>query len=218
MLIDWLNRLKNEIRTVDIQPVTSPLLKVFMDRFKRNVLDLWLRKEELGSDGEVYNRLNFEVKRFFLSDVSLSFNLEFFLYIDPERISAVEIDLSAEDLNLFLRSWQEGKTNRNLNYATLGVCAKRDMKEVLKDCGAELMDPRTTNLKREFFSWNRGGIYIRRNDGCLAVIHNVAYYNPTEDVQPHEEQIRKYLRAREIWNSENSLEKWLEKDFYIYIY
>uniref|UniRef100_A0A1I7T4P6 FBA_2 domain-containing protein n=1 Tax=Caenorhabditis tropicalis TaxID=1561998 RepID=A0A1I7T4P6_9PELO len=130
--------------------------------------------------------------------------------MDTEQIAANNIDLSEEDLNMFLRSWQEGKTNQGLRVCKLTVDFF-DVRKVLKDCGGQLMDPRTTKLKFPKLGkygfiddvWIRGGIHIRRNDGRLAVIQTNNYVYWREGEGAREEDVKEYLRNLEIWNSEN---------------
>uniref|UniRef100_A0A1I7U1E1 FBA_2 domain-containing protein n=1 Tax=Caenorhabditis tropicalis TaxID=1561998 RepID=A0A1I7U1E1_9PELO len=223
-MINWLNEMKTEIEEVAIVSAKRHMFEFFMNRFRKSINQLYTPLRYFESDGIVFKRLNFEVKELFYSIRCDWFNLECLSNMNTENISAYKNNFSAEELNVFLRSWQEGKTNRNLKQIVLVTSVSSDMKEVLKDCGAELMDPRTTKLKfRErnrfgyFDSRIYGGIHIRRNDGRLAVIRTDGYDYFRED-NVHERQIRKYLRNRDIWNSENSHDKWYEHAFNIYFF
>uniref|UniRef100_A0A1I7ULT0 FBA_2 domain-containing protein n=1 Tax=Caenorhabditis tropicalis TaxID=1561998 RepID=A0A1I7ULT0_9PELO len=141
--------------------------------------------------------------------------------MDSELILTYKVDWPADDLNVFLRSWQEGKTNRRLRQVNFVMCSERNVKEVLKGLGGELMDPRTTKLKIREDSlygyedkWICGGIHIRRNDERLAVING--YKHSEEDENADERDIQEYLNEREMWNSEES--SWLKEAFVVYIF
>uniref|UniRef100_A0A1I7U1C2 FBA_2 domain-containing protein n=1 Tax=Caenorhabditis tropicalis TaxID=1561998 RepID=A0A1I7U1C2_9PELO len=153
-----------------------------------------------------------------IQDITEQWGLEDLL--DPNRITACDISLSAQDLNVFLRSWQEGKTNRRLVTCKLQLSNEIDVKKVLKNCGGELMDPRTTRLQiieRGCLDvWIRGGIRIRRNDGRLAVIDTNCCPYLTRNQEIFEVHVRDYEKRLEIWNSENSDEKWNENGFNIF--
>uniref|UniRef100_A0A1I7UZV5 F-box domain-containing protein n=1 Tax=Caenorhabditis tropicalis TaxID=1561998 RepID=A0A1I7UZV5_9PELO len=213
-MIDWLNGLKTE--NISIRSATWPMFELFMNRFRRSIQKLSFIGQEW--NGVIYKHLNFEIKQSFTSNRSDWFNLDFLFSMDTETITSYDTNLSAEDLNVFLRSWQEGKTNRNLKQVKVTTCSKVDMKKVLKGCGGEIMDPRTTKLKfRPFrFKWICGGIHIRRNDGRLAVIQNddCSTWKKEEDVP--ENDIENYLKQLEMWNSEES--SWYEDTFLCYIF
>uniref|UniRef100_A0A1I7TU03 FBA_2 domain-containing protein n=2 Tax=Caenorhabditis tropicalis TaxID=1561998 RepID=A0A1I7TU03_9PELO len=215
--------MKTEIRRAIITSATLSMFKIFMNRFKRSIRELYLPERDPEYDENVYKCLNFNVNHYFYADTCPWFNLEFFLNIESIAITLKSIQLSDEDLNMFLRSWQKGKTNRQVRQVVLLTSSARDVKEILKGCGGELMDPRTTQLKfREVdgqeYKWIRGGIHIRRNDGRIAAILNNNRRYSTEDENVSDVEIEKYLEARDIWNSENSPDKWLESDFYIYVF
>uniref|UniRef100_A0A1I7U1B0 FBA_2 domain-containing protein n=1 Tax=Caenorhabditis tropicalis TaxID=1561998 RepID=A0A1I7U1B0_9PELO len=227
MMIDWLNGIKHEIKEVYIKSATGLMLELFMNRFQRSIEKLEVQDQYIKCEGINYKRLNFEIKNSF-SSYSSWYTLDFLFSMDTKRI---DIDCSKfleEDINMFLRSWQEGKTNRNLNQMDMITVGERDMRKVLKDCEGVLMDPRTTkfevfeqkNIYSSFFSprepnkWIHGGIHIRRNDGRLAVIDNSKYWTVNEHVS--EKQIEKYEITREIWNSED--DTWFESWFHIYFF
>uniref|UniRef100_A0A1I7V1B3 Nucleotid_trans domain-containing protein n=1 Tax=Caenorhabditis tropicalis TaxID=1561998 RepID=A0A1I7V1B3_9PELO len=92
------------------------------------------------------------------------------------------------------------------------------MKEVLKGCGGELMDPRTTKMKFQEPDYPdmyiHGGIHIRRNDGRLAVIDINYYDSYHEDAGTQE--IQKYLSSREIWESKDDY--WYEPCFRFFFF
>uniref|UniRef100_A0A1I7U1B4 FBA_2 domain-containing protein n=1 Tax=Caenorhabditis tropicalis TaxID=1561998 RepID=A0A1I7U1B4_9PELO len=217
MIIDWLNGVKTEIGSVRIQSANLAMTELFMNRFQKNIQ---VFRESSFFDpvhkhySIVSNRLNFKVE-YLIKSNNICLNLEFLLSIDCERINTHSSNLNAKDLNIFLRSWQEGKTNQNLIRINLTACSEIDMKEVLKDCGAELVDPRTAKLKLNNW-WINGGIHIRRNDGRLAVIQNSTSFYISEDWPTTTEEIETYLKNQELWNSTN--EKWFEKNFNIYTF
>uniref|UniRef100_A0A1I7TTY5 FBA_2 domain-containing protein n=1 Tax=Caenorhabditis tropicalis TaxID=1561998 RepID=A0A1I7TTY5_9PELO len=221
-IINWLNNTKKEIRAIDITLGYSPMLELFMNTFRRNISQLTIFHYDgrIEYDDVVYKHLNFEIKNSFYSHPFSLFNLDFLLSMDTEKILPYRSYFSARELNIFLRSWQEGKTNQKLKEIFFIIWPKADVKEILKGCRGELMDPRTTRLKfrevgsdnhREF--WIYGGIYIRRNDGHLAVIggcccregENVSEYN-----------IEEYLKHVEDWNSENRT--WYVEGFRIFTF
>uniref|UniRef100_A0A1I7U1B6 FBA_2 domain-containing protein n=1 Tax=Caenorhabditis tropicalis TaxID=1561998 RepID=A0A1I7U1B6_9PELO len=224
MMIDWMNGMKTEIKEIVIQSATWSMLKIFMNRFKKSIERLFFDKVTYSHQYviSIHKRLNFEIKDLLLSRYSQWIHLDLFLSMDTERMRVDRSRLSGEDLNVFLRSWQEGKTNRKLKYLEMETCWKCDVKDVLKDCGGEIMDPRTINLKfREHGNrdvWIRGGIHIRRNDGRLAVISSSGYKYYEEKEETHRRQIQDYEIAQEIWNSENSPVKWFAKFYFIYIF
>uniref|UniRef100_A0A1I7V1C2 FBA_2 domain-containing protein n=1 Tax=Caenorhabditis tropicalis TaxID=1561998 RepID=A0A1I7V1C2_9PELO len=223
MMIDWLNGLKNEIKNVWIHSATAPLFELFLSRLRKRIRSLGVLNITF-EQGEIAHKcFNFEISHNFVSNGSKWIYLDLLFSMDTERIFASETNFSAKDLNVFLRSWQEGKTNQKLKQVKSTTYYARDMKKVLKDCGAELMDPRTTKLKfRELdFEgcyediWIHGGIHIKGNDGRLAVIKNKDYgYIGEHGVVP-KEQIIDYLKALEIWNSDD---KWYGSYFEIYIF
>uniref|UniRef100_A0A1I7T4P4 FBA_2 domain-containing protein n=1 Tax=Caenorhabditis tropicalis TaxID=1561998 RepID=A0A1I7T4P4_9PELO len=215
MTIDWLNESKTEIGKVFIFRATWQMFEIFMNRFRKPVDTLMVLESDIDWDGTVLKPLKFEIKELFSFQRCLWLNIDFLLSIDTKTISVDEIDISAQDLNMFLRSWQEGKTNQNLNMVDFVTCSEIDVKEVVKDCGGVLMDPRTTKVKfsdREFREeiWIYGGIYIRRNDGRLAVIQTNTFQYSEDD-----RDVEKYLRTLEIWNSEEASDKWMRKEFFI---
>uniref|UniRef100_A0A1I7U1D2 FBA_2 domain-containing protein n=1 Tax=Caenorhabditis tropicalis TaxID=1561998 RepID=A0A1I7U1D2_9PELO len=140
--------------------------------------------------------------------------------MDIEMISAYKINLSSEDLNVFLKSWQEGKTNQRMREFECVSLEEIDVKEVLKGCGGELMDPRTTKqtfrMSGYLDSWIYGGINIRRNDGRLAIIDTYGS-STTLDDDATERYAEDYLETLEIWISNNSTDKWYKKKIQIYI-
>uniref|UniRef100_A0A1I7T4Q0 FBA_2 domain-containing protein n=1 Tax=Caenorhabditis tropicalis TaxID=1561998 RepID=A0A1I7T4Q0_9PELO len=224
MTIDWMNGLQNEIRKVVIFRATWQMFEIFINRFRKSINQLLAPYGGLKWDGIVQKRLKFEIKESFCSNPSQWFHLDFLFNMDTEQISAEKIDMSAQDLNVFLRSWQEGKTNRNLEKIDFVTCSKIDVKEVLKGCGGVLMDPRTTKVMaqksgRYFLNdvWIRGGIHIRRNDGRLAVIQTSSYEYWKKGENAKKGHVEKYLKILEVWNSEDNSEKWMEKVFFIYI-
>uniref|UniRef100_A0A1I7U1C0 FBA_2 domain-containing protein n=2 Tax=Caenorhabditis tropicalis TaxID=1561998 RepID=A0A1I7U1C0_9PELO len=196
------------------------MFELFMNKFRKNVDQLYLHNIKLESNGFILKLLNFKIKQKFVSIYSEWIHLDFLLSLDCEYITAFKNNLSAEDMNMFLRSWQEGKTNRNLKYGKLRMCSDLDVKEVLKDCGGELMDPRTSRIKFSDLcypdKWIHGGIHIRRNDGRLAVIELTGDYLIKEDSNVTEKNIEKYLKTVELWNSRDST--WEEDWFHIYIF
>uniref|UniRef100_A0A1I7TCF9 F-box domain-containing protein n=1 Tax=Caenorhabditis tropicalis TaxID=1561998 RepID=A0A1I7TCF9_9PELO len=146
--------------------------------------------------------------------------LDFLFSLNTEIICAYQTNLSSKELNEFLRSWKEGKTNQKVKQVTIGTCSERDVKEVLKGLGGELMDPRTATFKfrekgfeRYIEYWIRGGIQIRGNDGRFAVIVTSRFAYPTKNEDVKVKHIQKYLKDLEMWNSENSA--WNENHFSI---
>uniref|UniRef100_A0A1I7TU06 FBA_2 domain-containing protein n=1 Tax=Caenorhabditis tropicalis TaxID=1561998 RepID=A0A1I7TU06_9PELO len=141
--------------------------------------------------------------------------------MDTEKIIAYETNFSAEDLNIFLRSWQEGKTNQKLKEIKLETRLETDVKEVLKGCGGELMDPRTSKLKFRYPGGDRyldlcvhGGIHIKETDRRIAVIGG--YLNDEEEEDVPEEEIEEYLNNLSNWNSEN--EHWYKKTYDLFFF
>uniref|UniRef100_A0A1I7U1B8 FBA_2 domain-containing protein n=1 Tax=Caenorhabditis tropicalis TaxID=1561998 RepID=A0A1I7U1B8_9PELO len=193
------------------------MFELFMNGLQRSVGELITHQK----DGKGYKNLNFQVNTYFFADPCLWFNLEFLLSMDSKGISIHTTNFSAEDLNVFLRSWQEGKTNWNLEQVKLRTYYARDMKEVLKGCKGEYMDPRTTKLsepRSQGYQWIYGGIHIRRNDGRLAVIQTGFDDYYVEDNGASEREIRTYLATRQVWESENSRYAWCEHWFRIYVF
>uniref|UniRef100_A0A1I7TU01 FBA_2 domain-containing protein n=2 Tax=Caenorhabditis tropicalis TaxID=1561998 RepID=A0A1I7TU01_9PELO len=224
-IINWLNNTKIEIRILDLTSGSWPMFELFMNTFQKSVSLLIII--ERGSEGEgiVHKRLNFKIKNAFYSNPCAWFSLEFLFSMETEYITANKIDLTAEDLNVFLRSWQEGKTNRKMKKILLTTCLDRDLKKVLEGCGGELMDPRTTKHKfRRFIRdtykdiWVYGGIHIRRDDGRIAVIKNSWNEYETEDRSAYQERElnRNYLENLDIWNSLNK--PWYVNEFRIYFF
>uniref|UniRef100_A0A1I7TTY4 FBA_2 domain-containing protein n=1 Tax=Caenorhabditis tropicalis TaxID=1561998 RepID=A0A1I7TTY4_9PELO len=190
-----------------------------MNTFQRNISKLtnFLRSSEY--DGVVHKRLNFEIEKEIHSDPCTWFNIEFLLSMDTVEIYAYRSNFSAEDLNIFLRSWQEGKTNQKLKEILLTTCSDINLKEVLKGCGGELMDPRTTKHKFQYLVgdpstdvWICGGIHIKGKNGRIAVIEGNCSIE--EDVS--RTQIEEYLERVEDWNSENKT--WFKEIFNIFIF
>uniref|UniRef100_A0A1I7TCG0 F-box domain-containing protein n=1 Tax=Caenorhabditis tropicalis TaxID=1561998 RepID=A0A1I7TCG0_9PELO len=151
---------------------------------------------------------------------SVDICLDFLFSLNTEIICAYQTNLSSKELNEFLRSWKEGKTNQKVKQVTIGTCSERDVKEVLKGLGGELMDPRTATFKfrekgfeRYIEYWIRGGIQIRGNDGRFAVIVTSRFAYPTKNEDVKVKHIQKYLKDLEMWNSENSA--WNENHFSI---
>uniref|UniRef100_A0A1I7U1C1 F-box domain-containing protein n=1 Tax=Caenorhabditis tropicalis TaxID=1561998 RepID=A0A1I7U1C1_9PELO len=203
MMIDWLNGMENEVKKIVIKSATWEMLELFMNRFQRSIRKLYIRNK-LGHND--YKSLNFQVKQLFLSNSSKWFHLDFLFSLDCDRIEMYNSILTEEDLNMFLRSWQEGKTNRNLKSFEFQTCSDLDIKKIVKDCGAKLKDPRTT--KHEFphikclkdrGNWICGGIHIRGNDGRLAILNG--YFDYVEDKDVPEDLIEYYLECLELWNS-----------------
>uniref|UniRef100_A0A1I7T4P9 FBA_2 domain-containing protein n=1 Tax=Caenorhabditis tropicalis TaxID=1561998 RepID=A0A1I7T4P9_9PELO len=217
MTIVWLNGLKTEIKEVLISRATWQMFEIFMNRFRKPVDTLMVLESDIDWDGTILKRLKFEIKDWFSFQRCLWLNIEFLLSMNTKKISVDEIDISAQDLNMFLRSWQEGKTNQNLNMVDFVTCSEIDVKEVVKGCGGELMDPRTTKVMSRYGeteeTWIRGGIHIRRNDGRVAVIPTNGSHWVDEDAD--DDDVEEYLKHLEIWNSEDSV--WMEKVFFIYI-
>uniref|UniRef100_A0A1I7U1D3 FBA_2 domain-containing protein n=1 Tax=Caenorhabditis tropicalis TaxID=1561998 RepID=A0A1I7U1D3_9PELO len=220
VLIDWMNGMKNEIRMILIRSATWPMFELFMNRFRKSIGKLMLLENKYDCGDIVFKRLNFEIKHSFSSNPCPWFHLDFLFSMDTEKISAYKINFSAEDLNVFLRSWQEGKTNQRMREFACVPLKELNVKEVLKGCGAELMDPRTTKQKYSMSGyldcWIYGGIHIRRNDGRLAVI-DTNDSNTTVDDGTTEGHIEDYLEEREIWNSDDSTDKWYETKYQVYI-
>uniref|UniRef100_A0A1I7V1C1 FBA_2 domain-containing protein n=1 Tax=Caenorhabditis tropicalis TaxID=1561998 RepID=A0A1I7V1C1_9PELO len=178
-MINWLNGMKNDINEVWIQSATSQMFESIIKRFRKRIRNLNVYEAGFQHGGIVHKRLNFEVNHIFTSTESPWIRLDFIFSMNLERISAIITNLSAKDLNLFLKSWQEGKTNQRLKRFLVTTRFDRDIKKVLKGCKAELMDPRTTKLKVRTLDyagykdvWIHGGIHIKGNDGRLAVIQN----------------------------------------------
>uniref|UniRef100_A0A1I7T4P5 FBA_2 domain-containing protein n=1 Tax=Caenorhabditis tropicalis TaxID=1561998 RepID=A0A1I7T4P5_9PELO len=222
MMIDWLNNMKNDIEWVEIQYAIWPMFDIFMNRFKRSV-DMFTMHQHMYSSF-VYKSPCFEIKQILDSDFSGWFGREFIMNMDPEQILANEIDLSGADLNVFLRSWQEGKTNRGLRVCKLSLNRYFNIREVLKGCGAKMMDPRTTKLYFRSVDgllhhdiWIYGGFYIRRNDGRLAVIQTYLFQSFKENEDTHWKHIPSFLEARDMWNSENSTGMH-DYEFHVYIF
>uniref|UniRef100_A0A1I7T4P7 FBA_2 domain-containing protein n=1 Tax=Caenorhabditis tropicalis TaxID=1561998 RepID=A0A1I7T4P7_9PELO len=218
MTIDWLNEMKTDFRKVWIETETWEMLEIFLNRFRKNIHTLMLGGTDLKWDGTVKRRLNFEIKDLSSWIDCPWFHLDFLFNMEPETVFAEKIDISAQDLNVFLKSWQEGKTNKNLKKVDFHTCSEIDVKEVVKGCRGELMDPRTTKVRFSHEitgeTWLRGGIHIRRNDGRLAVIdtHGFDYYSEGRDIS--EEGARRYLKNLEIWNSDDV---WMGKVLYFYV-
>uniref|UniRef100_A0A1I7TU02 FBA_2 domain-containing protein n=1 Tax=Caenorhabditis tropicalis TaxID=1561998 RepID=A0A1I7TU02_9PELO len=226
-IINWLNNSKTEIRGVVIKGATWSMLELYMNRFRKTIRQLYFNDKKFKNEGGyICKSVNFGIKDSFLSlHNSPWFHLDCILNLNCEQISGNKLNFTAEDLNVFLRSWQEGKTNREAKQVVLSTSSPRDVKEVLKGCGGELMDPRTNKLKFRILRqnkyediWIRGGIYIRRNDGCLAVMQTNSYRPYTEDEDVSEEQVEVYLKYRDNWNSENSHDQLNETFFSFYIF
>uniref|UniRef100_A0A1I7V1B9 ANK_REP_REGION domain-containing protein n=1 Tax=Caenorhabditis tropicalis TaxID=1561998 RepID=A0A1I7V1B9_9PELO len=130
MLIDWLNGVKNEINEVWIQRATPSLLELFIERFRKRIRRLEVISTQFKWGDIVQKRSNFKISHTFYSCDSEWVHLDFLLSIDCEKIFAYETELTAEDLNVFLRNWQEGKTNQRLK-EMLGVNVADDLNETL---------------------------------------------------------------------------------------
>uniref|UniRef100_A0A1I7T4P8 F-box domain-containing protein n=1 Tax=Caenorhabditis tropicalis TaxID=1561998 RepID=A0A1I7T4P8_9PELO len=218
MTIDWLNEMKNEFDRVSIDTETWEMFEIFLNRFRKNIHTLLLYGEDIEWDGTVKQKLNFEVKDLSSLIDCPWFHLDFLFTMELESISADNIGMSAQDLNVFLRSWQEGKTNRNLEMADFVKRTEIDVKEVVKGCGGVLMDPRTSkvmfNHKVAGRIWMRGGIHIRRNDGRLAVVDTNGFDYWMDDDDVTEEDVNRYLKNLEIWNSDDV---WMGTLLYFYV-
>uniref|UniRef100_A0A1I7U1A9 FBA_2 domain-containing protein n=1 Tax=Caenorhabditis tropicalis TaxID=1561998 RepID=A0A1I7U1A9_9PELO len=203
-MIDWLNGMKSEIKRVYVEPATGLMLELFMNRFQRSIEDLEVQDRYIKCEEINYKRLHFKIKNSF-SSYSAWYTLDFLFSLGCEQIEAFFTNFSGKELNVFLRSWQEGKTNQKLNRIKISTCRNEIMSHVLKDCEAELIDPRTTKLKFQdpidLDIWIHGGIHFRRNDGRLAVID--INYEASEETKEEvsEKHIQKYLREREMWDS-----------------
>uniref|UniRef100_A0A1I7U1A7 FBA_2 domain-containing protein n=1 Tax=Caenorhabditis tropicalis TaxID=1561998 RepID=A0A1I7U1A7_9PELO len=217
LFVNWLNEMKTELRTVTIEAGNLETFEIFMNGFRKSIGFLLVNDTCYHFDH--IKRLNLEVK-FLFCLFGPYIHLDLLLSLDCKKIIAEgEINLTAVELNVFLRSWQEGKTNRKLEIFQVKTDEEEDIKEVLRGCGAEIMDPRTTKLKfwDSVYGWItliHGGIHFRRNDGRLAVI-DINKNSTYGEVVP-EENIQKYLRERVTWNSEDF--RWAERRFNIYFF
>uniref|UniRef100_A0A1I7UZQ0 FBA_2 domain-containing protein n=1 Tax=Caenorhabditis tropicalis TaxID=1561998 RepID=A0A1I7UZQ0_9PELO len=225
-IIDWMNGLKTAIEQIVIRYATWPMFELFMSRFRKSISELRPLHLDFKRDNIVLKRLNFEIKYTFSSNFCSWFHLDFLFSMDTEKITVYAINLCAEDLNKYIRSWQEGKTSRKVKQVQLRFSTQRDVKEVLKGCGGELMDPRTTKLSfrgisSSGYNYNYfvyGGIYIRGNDGRLAIVETDGQDYWSDNEGSHAERVQTYLKAQDIWNNENSPDVWNEHLFFIHIF
>uniref|UniRef100_A0A1I7V1B8 FBA_2 domain-containing protein n=1 Tax=Caenorhabditis tropicalis TaxID=1561998 RepID=A0A1I7V1B8_9PELO len=123
------------------------MFEIFMNRFRKSVSELSVVDDGFNCDGSTCKWANFKVKEKFISNRSEWIHIDFLLSLDCQRIYTYQSNFSAEDLNKFIRSWQEGKTNHKLKLMECKSDSSRDVKEALKDCRSEMMDPRTTRVK-----------------------------------------------------------------------
>uniref|UniRef100_A0A1I7TTY7 FBA_2 domain-containing protein n=2 Tax=Caenorhabditis tropicalis TaxID=1561998 RepID=A0A1I7TTY7_9PELO len=202
-IINWLNNTKTEIREVIILEATLPMFEIFISSFRKNLdfFDVFANV----SNGIGHQEPNFQIRRFFFSEYSTWFNHEYLMSLDCEHIQANKMDFSSENMNQFFRSWQEGKTNRRLERCELQLNSYSDVKNALKGCGGELMDPRTTRLKFRSSNgghniWIYGGIHFRGNDGRLAVVELTGTYFSRENDENCQTQIKLYLEEMEKWD------------------
>uniref|UniRef100_A0A1I7U1D7 FBA_2 domain-containing protein n=1 Tax=Caenorhabditis tropicalis TaxID=1561998 RepID=A0A1I7U1D7_9PELO len=196
------------------------MFELFVNRFQKSICGINIFDLKFESEPNVCKRVNFEIKYLFYSNRADWIQLDFLLKLTCEGIFGSDFSLSAKDLNVFLRSWQEGKTNKNLKRFDFILRRRIDMLQVLKGCKGELMDPRTTQIKyrdkEDEFSW---GVHIKRNDGRLAVIEIVGHDSDSDSDDEDEDLTldQKYLKALEIWNSGDENYSCYQNKFNFYI-
>ncbi|EFO95812.1 hypothetical protein CRE_13985 [Caenorhabditis remanei] len=112
--------------------------------------------------------------------------------------------LSNQDINVFLRSWKEGKSNSILEVLHVYVPDQEDWKAILNGLGAVVRHP--TKVTRCYINnlWYYGGVDIQRVDGKIGTVMWTHYVGSNEHEKIPRNIIEEFEKTKQEWVGTNS--------------
>ncbi|EFO95740.1 hypothetical protein CRE_13980 [Caenorhabditis remanei] len=171
-VIDWMNGNDKltRIETIQFNLNTNNqwALALFLETFQKKLGRLILYSEV--SDIAPVN-FSIEMERFSDFGSARWVNLPILMSMNTCKKLYLGVSLlSNQDLNVFLRSWKEGKSNSILETLRVFVPGQEDWKTVLNGLGAVVRHP--TQVTRCYIEkvWFYGGVDIQRVDGTIGTV------------------------------------------------
>ncbi|KAF1771617.1 hypothetical protein GCK72_003444 [Caenorhabditis remanei] len=126
-------------------------------------------------------------------------DLDYLIRMDCVYMRGGETTLTNRDLNVFMKSWKEMKTNERMEFYSIIAKEKLNWRVILEGLDGEIRDVRT--VRREYtYPWNKtyklkvnGGVDITRTDGKVATI-GMTFHMIYQDEPLSREMIRDYQR------------------------
>uniref|UniRef100_A0A1I7UZR8 FBA_2 domain-containing protein n=1 Tax=Caenorhabditis tropicalis TaxID=1561998 RepID=A0A1I7UZR8_9PELO len=139
-------------------------------------------------------------------------SLDHLLSMDCKEIDMRNDFISNQEVNLFLKSWKEGKTNSRLERIGMKYGYEKvvDWNIILKGLKPKIRDLRTTKYKfmkrsmyrNEYVIWRHGGIDIQRDDGTIGMICLLSFDALEENEEISQIAIDYFEKYRDKdWNS-----------------
>ncbi|EFO84230.1 hypothetical protein CRE_15631 [Caenorhabditis remanei] len=134
-------------------------------------------------------------------------DLDHLIRMDCVYMRGGETTLTNRDLNVFMKSWKEMKTNERMEFYSISAKEKLNWRVILEGLDGEIKDVRT--VRREYkYPWNKtyklkvnGGVDITRTDGKVATI-GMTFHIIYQDEPLSREMIRDYQRLIQNMNGQ----------------
>ncbi|EFO95735.1 hypothetical protein CRE_13977 [Caenorhabditis remanei] len=107
--------------------------------------------------------------------------------------------LSNQDLNVFLKSWKEGRSNSILEALRVFIPGQEDWRTVLNGLGAVVRHP--TQVARCYLEefWFYGGVDIQRVDGTIGTVMWTHYQGRSDQEMIPKNIIEEFEKTKQEW-------------------
>uniref|UniRef100_A0A1I7UZS5 FBA_2 domain-containing protein n=1 Tax=Caenorhabditis tropicalis TaxID=1561998 RepID=A0A1I7UZS5_9PELO len=204
--VPWMNKTNLEIQNIFLAFIDDELFKFILTSYEKPFKGL---ETQGGGCLNTPQKLQFDYLNAEWAGQWLT--LEQLFALDCREINMGYISISIEEINLFLKSWKEGKTNNRLEQISIrfdyGKTA--DWNVILKGLEPKVSDLMTT--KRKYVKtigstkgtyWLHGGLDIQRDDGTIATIFHLCFVSSEENTEIPQVTIDYFEKYRDKdWNS-----------------
>ncbi|EFO95802.1 hypothetical protein CRE_13981 [Caenorhabditis remanei] len=206
-VIDWMNSFEkvSAIEKVQIVLNKDSLIKfsIFLETFQKKLVRFIIFSDRRGETliDEIpvkYSNL-LEIERIDDHSRAKWVNLSNLLSMNCKTPNLGVSLLSNQDLNVFLRSWKEGRSNSILEALRVYVPEPEDWKTVLNGLGAVVRHP--TQVTRRYIEkvWFYGGVDIQRVDGTIGTVMWTHYLGRDKHEKIPKNLLEAFEKTKQEW-------------------
>ncbi|KAF1771647.1 hypothetical protein GCK72_003474 [Caenorhabditis remanei] len=207
-VIDWMNGCDKltKIKNVNfsLNANNQWTLAFFLGRFQKKIGRV-IMHSDVSDIAPLKFSMPLEIERFDYFGGAKWVNLSILMSMNTcKRLYLGVSLLSNQDLNAFLRSWKEGRSNPILEDLRVFIPGQEDWRTVLNGLGAVVRHP--TQVARcciEIF-WFYGGVDIQRVDGTIGTVMWTHYLGKKEHEKIPKNVIEAFERTNEEWTGTDS--------------
>ncbi|EFO95772.1 hypothetical protein CRE_13982 [Caenorhabditis remanei] len=205
-VIDWMNGCDKLTKVENVRfclNVNNQMtLALFLGTFQKKLGRLFLHGDVPPQGNTDLTPLNFSIEMERFSNFGSARWVNLPILMSMNTCKSVDLGVSLltnQDLNVFLRSWKEGRSNSILEDLNAAVPGQEDWKTVLNGLRAVVRHPTQVTRCLKQYHWYYGGVDIQRVDGKIGTVMWTHYFGKNEHEEIPKNIIEVFEKTKQEW-------------------